>query len=40
MNNEKNVYENAKIEILTLTTEDVICASNSIDLPDIDLTEI
>ena len=42
MKNEKNVYETAKIEVLALGAEDVICASNSgsIDLPDIDLTEM
>lgn len=41
MNSEK-IYESVKIEILTIGAEDVICASNSgsIDLPDIDLTEI
>ena len=40
MSNEKNIYESAKIEILTLTAEDVICTSTEINLPDIDLTEI
>lgn len=42
MNNEKLIYESAKIEIIALGAQDVICASNSgsIDLPDIDLTEM
>ena len=41
MKNEK-IYESAKIEILTLEGEDVICTSvsASIELPDIDLSEI
>ena len=41
MNNEK-IYESAKIEILTLEGEDILCSSPSasIDLPDIDLEEI
>ena len=40
MNNENKIYEGAKIEILTLSDEDVICSSNSINLPDVDVSEI
>lgn len=39
MKNEKMIYESAEIEILALGCEDVICSSNSINLPDIDLSE-
>ena len=40
MNNENKIYEGAKIEILALGDEDVICSSNSINLPDVDVSEI
>lgn len=40
MNNENKIYEGAKIEILALSDEDVICSSNSINLPDVDVSEI